>query len=171
MGCFIIEDDYESEFRYGGDAVSSLQRITDPERVLYVGTFSKIFFPALRLGYLVLPKSLLPGFSGLKSMSDRYSPVVSQLAMARFIAEGNLDRHVARIKRLYRRRRDTLIAALRNPSAIASPSWDAKQACISRPPSPSSPSRPRSSLRSARRAWAYTPSTSFPFKKAAISTR
>jgi GntR family transcriptional regulator/MocR family aminotransferase len=109
--CLIVEDDYESEFRYDGQPVSSLQRL-DPERVAYVGTFSKIFFPALRLGYLVAPESLVDGCRKIKRSNDRYSPPAAQLAMARFIEEGRLDRHIARMKKIYRKRRDALVGAL-----------------------------------------------------------
>jgi GntR family transcriptional regulator/MocR family aminotransferase len=109
--CLIVEDDYESEFRYDGPPVSSLQRL-DPDRVAYIGTFSKIFFPALRLGYLVAPEALVEGCRAIKRSSDRYSPPASQLAMARFIEEGRLDRHIARMRKVYQNRRDTLIGAL-----------------------------------------------------------
>jgi GntR family transcriptional regulator/MocR family aminotransferase len=109
--CLIVEDDYESEFRYDGPPVSSLQRL-DPERVAYVGTFSKIFFPALRLGYLVAPEALVGKCREIKQASDRYSPPAAQLAMACFIEEGRLDRHVARMKKEYRKRRDALVGAL-----------------------------------------------------------
>jgi GntR family transcriptional regulator / MocR family aminotransferase len=110
-GCAVIEDDYESEFRYDVGPVSSIQRL-DPGNVVYVGTFSKILFPAIRLGYLVLPERLVAGCLEAKRLTDRYCPPVPQLAMARFIREGLLDRHVARMRKVYRKRRDALVGAL-----------------------------------------------------------
>jgi GntR family transcriptional regulator / MocR family aminotransferase len=110
-GCLVVEDDYESEFRYDVGPVSSIQRL-DPENVVYVGTFSKVFFPAIRLGYLVLPERLVEGYVAGKRMTDRYCAPMPQLAMAGFIREGGLDRHIARMRKTYRRRRDALIDAL-----------------------------------------------------------
>lgn len=111
MDCLVVEDDYESEFRYDVGPVSAIQRL-DPGNVAYVGTFSKILFPALRLGYLVLPARLVDGCVTAKRMTDRYGAPNPQSAMARFMGEGLLDRHIARMRKLYRRRRDALIAAL-----------------------------------------------------------
>jgi GntR family transcriptional regulator/MocR family aminotransferase len=110
-GCLLVEDDYESEFRYDVGPVSALQRL-DPDNVAYVGTFSKIFFPALRLGYLVLPARLVDSAVERKRLRDRYQPPAPQLAMARFIEEGRLDRHIARMRKAYRGRRDALAEAL-----------------------------------------------------------
>ncbi|HOX31463.1 MAG TPA: PLP-dependent aminotransferase family protein [Spirochaetales bacterium] len=110
-GCLLVEDDYESEFRYDVGPVSSLQRL-DPENVAYVGTFSKVFFPAIRLGYLVLPERLVEGYLSRRRLADRYGAPPPQLAMARFIGEGRLDKHIARMRRIYRGRRDALVGAL-----------------------------------------------------------
>lgn len=112
-GCYIIEDDYDSEFRYEGAPVSSLQGL-DPDHVIYVGTFSKTLFPALRLGYMVLPWPLVEDCRLQKYLIDNHSTTLNQLTMARFIAEGHFERHVARMKKIYRRRRDSLIAALKD---------------------------------------------------------
>jgi Transcriptional regulators containing a DNA-binding HTH domain and an aminotransferase domain (MocR family) and their eukaryotic orthologs len=109
--CLVVEDDYESEFRYDVGPVSSVHRL-DPENVAYIGTFSKIFFPSLRLGYLVLPDRLVEPYLERKSVTDRYCPPEPQLAMADFIREGRLDRHIARMRRIYRSRRDALIGGL-----------------------------------------------------------
>lgn len=111
MGCLVVEDDYESEFRYDVGPVSAIQRL-DPGNVAYVGTFSKILFPAIRLGYLVLPPRLVENCVTAKRMTDRYGAPNLQWAMARFMGEGLLDRHIARMRKIYRHRRDALIAAL-----------------------------------------------------------
>lgn len=109
--CYIVEDDYDSEFRYSGTPVSSLQEL-DPEHVIYVGTLSKSLSPALRLGYVVLPLPLIEQCRLLKQLTDLHSPVVEQLTLARFIEEGHLARHILKMKRIYRKRREALITAL-----------------------------------------------------------
>lgn len=111
MDCLVVEDDYESEFRYDVGPVSAIQRL-DPGNVVYVGTFSKILFPTIRLGYLVVPPRLVETCVAARRMSDRYGAPNPQSAMARFVAEGLLDRHIARMRKIYRHRRDALIAAL-----------------------------------------------------------
>lgn len=110
-GCYLVEDDYDSEFRYSGTPVSSLQEL-EPERVIYVGTLSKILSPALRLGYAVLPPSLIERCRHLKRLNDLHSPVLEQLALAHFIEEGHLERHIMKMKKIYRKRREAVIAAL-----------------------------------------------------------
>jgi GntR family transcriptional regulator/MocR family aminotransferase len=110
-GCLLVEDDYESEFRYDVGPVSSIHRL-DPGNVAYLGTFSKVFFPALRLGYLVLPEALVGPCVERKRLADRYGAPAPQLAMARFMREERLDRHIARMRKVYRRRRDALVGAL-----------------------------------------------------------
>ncbi|GHO95622.1 GntR family transcriptional regulator [Reticulibacter mediterranei] len=109
--CYLVEDDYDSEFRYSGPPVSSLQGL-DPERVIYIGTFSKILSPALRIGYMILPSSLITSSRQTKRLSDLHSPTLDQLVLARFIEEGHLERHIMKMKRLYHKRRDTLISSL-----------------------------------------------------------
>ncbi|MEN0645157.1 PLP-dependent aminotransferase family protein [Alkalicoccobacillus gibsonii] len=111
MDSYIVEDDYDSEFTYEGTAVYSMQGL-DPERVIYVGTFSKILSPALRIGYVILPKHLIDRFKELKWFSDRHTATLEQQVMARFIEEGHLDQHVRRMKRIYEKRRRALVAAL-----------------------------------------------------------
>lgn len=110
-GCYIVEDDYDSEYRYEGPAVSSLQSL-DPDRVIYVGTFSKILYPSLRIGYLVLPESLVAACTRLKRHSDFQTPLLEQRTLARFIEDGLLSRHIGRMKKVYRGRQDVLVECL-----------------------------------------------------------
>ncbi len=110
-GCYIVEDDYESEFRFEGTAVSSLQGLA-PEQVIYIGSFSKILAPALRIGYLVLPHSLIAQFRRLKYLVDNHSPILDQLVLANFIENRGLELHVTRMKRLYQKRQAALIKCL-----------------------------------------------------------
>ena len=110
-GAIIIEDDYDSEFRFRGQPVSALQGLS-PAQVIYAGTFSKILSPALRLGFLVVPDALLHACRALKFLSDRHSPVLEQLVLARFIDDGHLESHITKMKRLYRQRQNTLCRCL-----------------------------------------------------------
>ncbi|MEL7656228.1 MAG: PLP-dependent aminotransferase family protein, partial [Bacillota bacterium] len=87
--CFIIEDDYDSEFRYDRSPIKSLYEL-DPDHIIYIGTFSKVLFPSLRLGYIVLPPVLVPKFRHWKRLSDHHSDSISQLTMMRFIESGTL---------------------------------------------------------------------------------
>lgn len=110
-GAYIVEDDYDSEFRYEGPPVCSLQEL-DRDRVIYVGTFSKIMFPSLRLGYLVLPCSLVNEFKEWKRLGDHHSNSLNQLALVKFIENRNLEKHINRMKRIYCKRRDYLLECL-----------------------------------------------------------
>lgn len=110
-GCYIVEDDYDSEFRYHGTPVSCMQGL-DPERVVYIGTFSKILSPALRLGYLVLPPDLTKKCRDLKWFSDLHSSTFEQLVLAQFMKEGHLEKHISKMKKIYRKRREKLIDCL-----------------------------------------------------------
>lgn len=105
--CFIVEDDYDSEFRYEGTPVSSLQGL-DCERVIYIGTFSKIISPALRIGYVVLPSHLVERLRYLKRLADLHTSYFEQLVLAHFIDFGHLEHHIARMRKLYQKRRNAL---------------------------------------------------------------
>ncbi|WP_075980133.1 MocR-like pyridoxine biosynthesis transcription factor PdxR [Bacillus massilinigeriensis] len=109
--CYIVEDDYDSEFRYDGEPISSLQGL-DSERVIYVGTFSKNLSPALRMGYLVLPQALIERCRSLKWFHDLHTPSLNQMLLARFIEEGLLDRHIRKMRKVYMKRREVLRKAL-----------------------------------------------------------
>jgi GntR family transcriptional regulator / MocR family aminotransferase len=108
----VIEDDYDSEFRYDRAPAGTLQGL-DPTQVLYAGTASKTLAPALRLGWIVVPQPLRGHFADAKRYADAGSPAVEQLALARLLATGDYERAVHKARRAYRRRRDTLLAATR----------------------------------------------------------
>jgi len=110
---WIFEDDYDSEFRYTGHPLAALQGQDEGGRVIYAGTFSKTLFPALRLGYLVLPPALVEPFSEARALIDRSPPLLEQLVLARFLEEGHFARHVRRMRGLYAARRAALLGALR----------------------------------------------------------
>ncbi|MBE9207654.1 PLP-dependent aminotransferase family protein [Nostoc sp. LEGE 06077] len=108
----IIEDDYDSEYRYGERPIPALQGLDQGNSVIYVGTFSKVLFPALRLGYLVLPANLVPIFARGKWLADRQCNLLEQYALTDFISEGHLERHIRRMRSLYDGRRQTLVQSL-----------------------------------------------------------
>ncbi len=110
-GSWVIEDDYDSEFRYTGRPVEALQGLDAEGRVIYVGTFSKVLSPALRLGYLVVPPDLVDPFTAARELADRHAPTVEQATLARFIAEGHFARHVRRMRALYAERQVALVSA------------------------------------------------------------
>ena len=106
-----IEDDYDAEYRYDRAAVGALQGL-DPDRVVYAGSASKTLAPALRLGWLVVPPALLEAVSREKLLADRGTARIEQHAFADFLARGELDRHLRRMRGRYRARRDALVEAL-----------------------------------------------------------
>ncbi|GAC1325814.1 MAG: hypothetical protein NVS3B11_22210 [Collimonas sp.] len=110
-GAWIVEDDYDSELRYAGHPFPSLQGLA-PDRVVYLGTFSKILFPSLRLGYAIVPDALVPAFCGARVLMDRHTPSADQHVLAAFITEGYLDRHIRRIRGVYADRRSQLLGML-----------------------------------------------------------
>jgi GntR family transcriptional regulator/MocR family aminotransferase len=119
---FIIEDDYDSEFRYCGPPVAPLCTM-DPERVVYVGTFSKILFPALRIGYVVLPRQFHSRWRHLRRHVDVQNPPFAQAALAEYLSSRKLDRHVRRMGRLYGQRREMLLGALEEKFGRAWRAW------------------------------------------------
>ena len=108
----IVEDDYDAEYRYDRAPIGALQGVA-PDRVIYAGTASKTLAPGLRIGWLVVPPRLVDRVAAAKALADRGSPVLDQLAFADFLERGELDRHLRRMRPVYRRRRDALLAALR----------------------------------------------------------
>ena len=112
-GAWIVEDDNDSEYRFEGRPISSLQGLDTDSRVIYVGTFSKLMFPAMRLGYIVLPKDLVQAFSEVRQAADAFSSTLYQLVMNDFIRGGHLARHARRMRVLYGERRKALMEALR----------------------------------------------------------
>jgi GntR family transcriptional regulator/MocR family aminotransferase len=112
-GAWIIEDDYDSEYRFGGRPVPSLQGLDTNERVIYVGTFSKVMFPALRLGYMVVPEDLVNAFDTARDAIDQFSATLYQAAMTDFIREGHFARHIRKMRMLYMERRTALVDAIR----------------------------------------------------------
>lgn len=113
-GAWIIEDDYDSEYRYEGMPISSLQGLDPGSHVVYIGTFSKVLFPSLRLGYLVIPPDLIERFVTVRFTTDISPPNFLQLVLADFIEEGHFSRHIRRMRLLYRERRSALLESLRN---------------------------------------------------------
>jgi GntR family transcriptional regulator/MocR family aminotransferase len=109
---FIVEDDYDSEYRYEGRPIQALAGLDPAGRVVYIGTFSKVMFPALRLGYLVLPEALVEPIAAAKAIADTGSGSILQLALADFIEQGHFERHMHRTTRRNRMLRTTLLDAL-----------------------------------------------------------
>ena len=112
-GAWILEDDYDSEYRYAGRPLAALQGLDTAGRVIYAGTFSKVLFPSLRLGYLVVPPELVDAFVAARALADRHSPSVTQAALADFIDGGHFARHVRRTRALYAERQAALVRAVR----------------------------------------------------------
>ncbi|MGX4730899.1 MocR-like pyridoxine biosynthesis transcription factor PdxR [Pseudomonas corrugata] len=107
---WIVEDDYDGEYRYSGAPLAPLAALDRQGRVLYVGTFGKVAFPALRLGYLVLPPGLVDAFARRRAVDVRHSEVSTQAVMAEFMAAGHFQRHIRRMRRAALARRDALLA-------------------------------------------------------------
>jgi GntR family transcriptional regulator / MocR family aminotransferase len=110
-GALVLEDDYDAEYRYDRAPIGAMQGL-DPERVAYAGTASKTLAPGFRLGWLILPRELLEPFAEAKLLADRGSPILDQLTFADFLSRGEFDRHLRRMRPMYRSRRDALLTAL-----------------------------------------------------------
>jgi GntR family transcriptional regulator/MocR family aminotransferase len=108
----IVEDDYDGEFHYEGRPLESLQGLDTEGRVVYLGTFSRTVFPALRIGYLIVPKSLTPAFTAAKWLSDLHSAILEQQSLAEFITTGMYERHLRRLRRRNTARREALLDAI-----------------------------------------------------------
>lgn len=110
---WIVEDDYDSEFRYDRHPLPSLQGLDQTSRVIYIGTFSKVLFPSLRIGYLVIPSGLVDSFVSIRHAMDLSPPHLSQAVLADFINEGHFSRHLRRMRLAYGERRNVLVNCLR----------------------------------------------------------
>lgn len=111
-GSWIVEDDYDSEYRYESLPIASLQGLDANSRVIYVGTFSKVLFPSLRLGYLVIPPDLVDRFHMCRRVMDLGPPTFGQEVLADFIDEGHFARHIRRMRVLYGELRRALVNSL-----------------------------------------------------------
>lgn len=118
-GAWILEDDYDSEFRYAGKPVPPLRALHSDAPVLYIGCFSKTLFPALRIAYLVLPDVLVESFAAARAVTSRYPPVLDQLVLTAFMREGHYARHLRRMRQLYADRRVVLLQLLQQKLAGA----------------------------------------------------
>ncbi|HEY7545527.1 MAG TPA: PLP-dependent aminotransferase family protein, partial [Blastocatellia bacterium] len=111
-GAWIVEDDYDSEYRYAGRPLASLQGLDTEGRVIYIGTFSRVLFPSLRLGYMVVPLDMVEAFTSARAFAAYHSPLVEQDVLAEFIAEGHFARHIRRMRALYQERQQILIESV-----------------------------------------------------------
>jgi GntR family transcriptional regulator/MocR family aminotransferase len=109
---WIIEDDYDSEFRYAGPPLTSLQGMDGANRVAYLGTFSKVLFPGLRIGYVVVPEPLLDAVMAVRARSDRYPSTLAEGALTDLLNEGHFAAHLRRVRRRVQAARDVLVAGL-----------------------------------------------------------
>lgn len=112
-GAWIVEDDYDSEYRYESVPVASMQGLDPGSRVIYIGTFSKTLFPSLRLGYIVIPPALIGRFLAVRQANDLCPSHLYQAALTDFISAGHFTRHVRKTRQLYAERRNALVQALR----------------------------------------------------------
>lgn len=108
---YIIEDDYDSEFRYSGPPVSPIYAM-DSTHVIYVGTFSKTLFPALRIGFVVLPEHLHEKWKHYRNYMDVQNPILEQVALTKFLHKRKLDKHVRRMRRIYGEKREVLLSSI-----------------------------------------------------------
>ncbi len=113
-GCWIIEDDYDSEFRYEGRPIASLQGLDPTNRVIYAGTFSKALLPGFRVGYLIVPDDLVQAFRAVRPIIDRFPAPLHQMVIADFLNEGYFPAHLRRLRESYRASRDLLAGLLKD---------------------------------------------------------
>jgi GntR family transcriptional regulator/MocR family aminotransferase len=111
-GAWVLEDDYDSEYRYVSRPLGALQGMDAHGRVIYIGTFSKVMFPALRIGYLVVPPPLLPDVVRMRLAFDLFPPTLYQSVLAEFLGEGHFTRHLRRMRGVYQARRAALLDGL-----------------------------------------------------------
>jgi GntR family transcriptional regulator / MocR family aminotransferase len=111
---WIVEDDYDSEYRFGSRPVEALQGLDQAKRVIYIGTFSKVLFPAIRLGYLVAPAALMELFAHAQRFQNIHPPILEQMALADFLVEGHFVRHLRRMRVRYAARLQALLTAIRS---------------------------------------------------------
>ena len=109
---WILEDDYDSDYRFSGRPLDALQGLDTAERVIYIGTFSKVLFPALRIGYLIVPPKLISPFTNLCSCTHTHVPILEQLILEAFIAKGYFLRHIRHMREIYAARRALLVELL-----------------------------------------------------------
>jgi len=114
---WIVEDDYDSEYRYSGRPLAALQGLDTADRVIYTGTFSKVLYPGLRLGYLVVPDRVVDAFISARALADRHGPGLEQALVAEFLAEGHFARHIRRMRALYAERQEALVSGARREFA------------------------------------------------------
>jgi GntR family transcriptional regulator/MocR family aminotransferase len=113
-GAWILEDDYDSEYRYAGRPVPSLQGLDTQGRVIYIGTFSKVLFPSLRLGYVVAPPDLVDPFIKTRAIFDRHSPTIEQAVLTDFITDGHFARHIRLMRTFYAERQEVLVKEIKS---------------------------------------------------------
>ncbi|MBM5572223.1 MULTISPECIES: MocR-like pyridoxine biosynthesis transcription factor PdxR [Deefgea] len=118
---WIIEDDYDSEFSYDQRPLPALQGLDQHGRVIYVGTFSKVLFPSLRIAYLVLPPDLMPAFANARAAFDGHTPQLAQAVTADFMTQGHFAAHIRQMRLLYRSRRDLLVDCLQPLASVIRP--------------------------------------------------
>jgi GntR family transcriptional regulator / MocR family aminotransferase len=123
---WILEDDFDSEYRYESKPIPALQGLDQNGRVIYIGTFSKVLFPSLRLGYLIVPEDLVDAFVAARWISDRSSPLIEQAALADFITEGHLASHIRRMRALYMERRAVMMTVIKLEMSDIFEAWDAE---------------------------------------------
>ena len=113
-GAWIVEDDYDSEYRYESRPVASLQGMDANSRVIYIGTFSKVLLPSLRVGYIVVPSDLVERFVAVRAAMDIFPPYLYQEVLTDFMRMGHFGRHLRKMRQLYKERRSALVSSLRD---------------------------------------------------------